>query len=561
LKKLLTPLLVLSLLSCTKDKPKSIVKPDNKYYNQAWYFSDKNIIDSSFIYFNKAKEEFSKYSDSVGIAKCLINMAIISGNQGDHFGSQEFSLSAIKYLNTNDKVQQEILSSNYNNLGKISQILKRYDSANEFYRSALNLAGNEKSKNIYRNNIAINLSDQKKYRQAIIAFEQLIRAKLVKEDNRTYSRVLSNLARSKWLQDPAYNAEPELLKALAIREKENDFKGQNASYAHLADYYTVKEPEAALINAHQMYQLAQKLNSPDDRLQALQKLINLSPEKQIKHYFEIYQKLSDSIQTARSAAKNQFALIRYETEKNKADNLKLQKENTDKRYQIATREFLLIGTVLLLIAGSAISVLWYKKRKQKLELEAQNAIREGQLKTSKKVHDVVANGLYRVMTEIENQTEIDKNGVLDKIEDLYEKSRDISYDKPVMNDKHNHELISELLTSFATEHTKLVIAGNTLALWDKTNATTKFEVEHILQELMVNMKKHSQATKVAVRFEEKNNHIYIHYTDNGVGMKEGTQHNNGLRNTGNRIASINGAIIFDLKVEQGLKIQISFPFS
>ena len=84
---------------------------------------------------------------------------------------------------------------------------------------------------------------------------------------------------------------------------------------------------------------------------------------------------------------------------------------------------------------------------------------------------------------------------------------------------------------------------------------------HILQELMVNMKKHSHASNVAVRFEEKNNHIYIHYTDDGIGMSEGTQHNNGLRNTGNRIASINGAIIFDLKVEKGLKIQVSFPFS
>nr|GFD55410.1 hypothetical protein [Tanacetum cinerariifolium] len=61
-----------------------------------------------------------------------------------------------------------------------------------------------------------------------------------------------------------------------------------------------------------------------------------------------------------------------------------------------------------------------------MELEAQNALRNSQLNTSKRVHDVVANGLYRVMTEIENQADMDRENVLDKIEALYEKSRDIS---------------------------------------------------------------------------------------------------------------------------------------
>ncbi len=303
-----------------------------------------------------------------------------------------------------------------------------------------------------------------------------------------------------------------------------------------------------------MYAIANKLNSADDRLEALQKLIRLSPSETSKQYFELYQKLDDSLQTARRAAKNQFALIHYETERHKANNLRLQKDNTEKTYQLI---IVIISALLFLVGG----IFQYKKRKQKLALEARNAIRESQLKTSKRVHDVVANGLYRVMTEIENQEHINKEHMLDRIEDLYEKSRDISYEKQETTVALFHEQISELLTSFATENTKMLIAGNAPELWERVNANVQYEVTHILQELMVNMKKHSSASNVGVRFEQKLDHIYIYYTDNGTGMKENTQRNNGLRNTGNRIDTIKGQITFDTKVEKGLKILISFPLS
>jgi len=107
------------------------------------------------------------------------------------------------------------------------------------------------------------------------------------------------------------------------------------------------------------------------------------------------------------------------------------------------------------------------------------------LRTSKKIYDVLANGLYRVMTEIENNVEIDKEIILDKIEDLYEKSRDISYDEMPHAKQNFDDKITSLLTSFATSTTKVFIAGNTANLWNNVDATVKYEVEHVLQELMV----------------------------------------------------------------------------
>lgn len=561
MKRYITLLLILLTIACQRSKIKPIVSKGNPYYDRAWYFSDHNLPDSSFIYFNKAKEKSLKDGDSVKAAKSLINMAIISGDRGDFFGSQEISLSAIQYLNPGVESEKEILSTNYNNLGKMANRLKEYQEAARFYLKAIELSNKENSRNIYLNNLGVNLIDQHKYDQALKYFSKLMTTNSVQQNPVTFSRILSNTAKTKWLQNPGYNPVPDFLKAYHIRLKEKDLLGQNASLAHLADFYLDKKPDSAIFYSYSMYLLAQHIKSADDQLYALERLVKLSPDQQSKQYFKTYKKLEDSVETDRNAAKNQFAVIRYETEKNKADNLLLQKDNTEKKYQIIKQKIVSISTIFVLVAASIIAVLWYKKRKQRLELEAQTAIRENQLKTSKKVHDVVANGLYRVMTEIENQEEIDKDRVLDKIEDLYEKSRDISYEEVKFTDQNFHERVSELIKSFATETTKVALAGNDEQLWKKVSAQVKYEIDNILQELMVNMRKHSGASNVAVRFEQKQDKINIYYTDNGVGMPEEMRFNNGLRNTGTRIESIRGEITFDTKVEKGLKIQISFPIT
>ncbi|MBE5317712.1 tetratricopeptide repeat protein [Pedobacter sp. MR2016-19] len=481
-------------------------------------------------------------------------MAIISGDQNDYFGSQEISLSAIQYLNVNYENQKEILSSNYNNLGKVAHHLKRYAEADHFYIQSIDLANKEKSRVIYISNLAINLSDQKRYSEALSYFEKIIKNKSLTNDSNSFPRVLTNMSLTKWRQNPNYNPVANFLKALHIREKINDQWGQNSSYAHLADYYIQKQSDSALFYANKMYHVAKEIKSADDQLEALQKLIKLSPPKETKHFFNVYEKLNDSVQIARNAAKNQFALIRYDTEKSKADNLVLQKDNEGKRYQII---ILIIGILLLIIVGT----LWYKKRKQRLELEAQNTIRDNKLKTSQKVHDVVANGLYRIMSKLDNQETLKDNPIVNEIEELYEQSRDLSYEKPKSKDQNFHEKIFNLLKSFASENTRVILVGNSAPLWEKVSEKAKDEIEHILQELMVNMGKHSQASDVVIKFEQAEQKINIYYTDNGIGIAGKPQPKNGLTNTGNRIDAIGGTITFDTKVEKGLKIQISFPVS
>lgn len=537
------------LASCTPQN-QSPGSTSNIDYDKAFEFRDAQQPDSAFSYFNRAKDRFLQAKDSLGAGKCLVNMAIISTDKGDYFGGQEISLSALSYFDKDNKAQQVYLKSDYTNLGITSYNLGDYQKAVDFYHQALNYTTDSNEVLILENNIANAYRRNNGFRQSLNIYKRILNSKLGKTE---YARTLANYEYTKWLESNSYQAAPGLLKALKIREEAQDLKGLNTGYAQLADYYFPLNTDSSYYFADKMYKAAKSISNPVDELEALKKLIKSSPYKLSKGYFNAYQRLNDSISNANTASKNQFALIRYESEKHKADNIALQKDNSVKRYQIA---ILILAIVFITIGG----LIWQKKRKEGLEMRAQSSIREHQLKTSSKVHDVVANGLYRVMMEIANQGEMDKEDLLDKIEVLYEKSRDISYESRPFDDTNFHEKISGLLRSFATTDTKVLIIGNEEGLWTKQKTQAKFEIEHVMQELMVNMLKHSQAKNVVIRFEQTEKKLLIHYTDDGIGFQKNNKFKNGLKSTGNRMKNIRGAITFESE-GRGLKVIISLPLT
>jgi len=541
-------ILTACLFACNRKDTVVVVKrePDLAKAESFLYVKD----DSAFYYFN---EVVSNSKDSLQIAMAYNGMATIQSGAGDYFGSQENLLTSLSYLNEQKADDRYCISSDYNELGSTSLNLKNYDAAIDYYDRALKFAENDDYKLTFLNNKALAYQKIKAFAQAIAIYDSILSKN--KKDEKAFARVLSNRARARWLQDSTYQAAPELNEALQIRIKQDDYWGQNASYAHLSDYYANSHPDSALMYADKMYTIARHLNSPDDEIEALQKLILLGPSQTIRQYYKRYQYLSDSVQTARNTAKNQFALIRYDAEKNKIENLKLQKENADKKVQIIQQRLMIYGAAAAMILGVFLVVIWNRKRKQQMA----SRIRDHKLKTSQKVHDVVANGLYRIMTEIEHHP-IEKESLLDKIEDMYERSRDISYEQPEITSTDFQAEIAWLLKAFNTDNTRVVTAGNDKGLWEKVDTNIQKEVKHILQELMINMKKHSGASYVGIRFKQSGNQVEIQYTDNGAGLPPAYSFGNGLTNTENRIKNINGEITFT-NVNKGLKIQISFPIA
>jgi tetratricopeptide (TPR) repeat protein len=534
-----------------KSKPTAAVVSGDYEKGEAYLFK-KN--DSAFYYFNKS---ISNSKDSLEIAMAYSGMAIIQSDAGDYFGSQESLLGALKYLNESKEEDHYCLLSAYNELGNTSFKLKNYAAANTYFDQTLKFIKDDGFRIIALNNKATALQKNMDFDQSIAIYNSIL--KTPPKDKKELARITSNLARSKWLQDSSYQAAPELLMALRLRTEEKDNWGLNASYSHLSDYYSANQPDSALVYANKMYDVARDLGSADDQLEALQKLIRLSAADQSKKYFTRYEILSDSVQVARNAAKNQFAVVRYGLEKSKADNLRLQKENTEKQLQVIQHRNLLYILIVLFISTSALGLILYRKRQHKLKFEAEMAIRESKLKTSQKVHDIVANGLYRIMTDIEYGNKVEKEQLLDKIESLYEHTRDISYEQIRSCPVEPIKTITNLLISFATLETKVVIVGNQPELWSQIKDGVREDLEIVLQELMINMKKHSGAKNVVLKFELNNRKLEIIYADDGVGLPANYRVGNGLNNTENRIKKLNGQIIFGEDGGNGLKIKVHIP--
>lgn len=542
------------LFSCKKENTAtSSIITSNPYLEKARAFKDKDVSDSAFYYFNLAKNAFLVNNDSLGVARALTNMAIIQTEKGDYYGSVETSLRVNKFLKNEketDSIVELVLAANYNNLGVASSNLKNFDSSVSYYNKALKYVNVEESKFTYYNNIGDVLISQKKFTKA----KQYLELALATKKSANYAMVLNNLAKAKFLENKNYNPLPELFKALQIRKNLNDSWGENSSYATLADYFYNKDQNTSLMYAKMMLEKAFQNKSADDQLEALQKIIILDKTDYLKNFLK-FQSINDSLLTARNKDKDQFAVFRYDIDVKTAENELLKAATAESK----NRTLILLIVLILAI----ITIIWYNRRQKRLKQENELKIKNTQLKLSKKVHDVVANGIYQVMTKIENQEQFDKDKMLDELEFVYEKSRDISYEKTESGneEKDFSEEISELIGSFNNENLKTYLAGNDKNIWFKVEETTKDEIYQIIRELLVNMKKHSKADRVVFRFERENDVIKIYYTDNGIGISGDVIHKNGLSSTVSRMESMNGEIIFDNKTEKELKINISFPVS
>ncbi|MFC3160096.1 tetratricopeptide repeat protein [Chryseobacterium arachidis] len=470
-------------------------------------------------------------------------MAIIQHYNGDYYGSIETSLEANKFLkNTQDSIIKLTLAASYNNMGICSSYLYEFDNSVKFYKEAIKYANIPENKYTYYNNLGNVLTTIEKYPEAKKNLKQALNTK----NKISYARALNNLARAKFNENPQYDALPELYQALKIRQEEKNPYEENSSYATLSNYFLKRDSTKALDYAKKMLEVSTKNDSKEDQIQALQKIINLD-KKNYFRYFGRFQTLNDSLQIAKSKAKNQFAVVRYDVEQKNAENQILKNKSFKQNIGLAALALALIG-----------GAFYYKKRKKRLQQEKELEVKNTQLKMSKKVHDVVANGLYHMMIDVQNNPEMDKTRILNDIEKMYEESRDISHEN--IAEKDFAQRFINMITSYSSEEQRVLPVSYKESIWENIPYNTQLELYYIIREILVNMKKHSKAKRASVKFEKNDINLIIRYTDNGVGIGDlNQQKGTGIHNTENRIESIGGDITFEKNPTGGLIIEITIP--
>ena len=560
---------LLSIVSCQKsvktgidtskkqESPKKIIA--QKYSELGDSFSRDNKLDSAFYYYLKSTELFKEEGSSTYIAYNLVGMAHIQQTYGDYYSSEETLTEALPYIN-ND-VQYQVAANNL--FGIAAKELKNYDDAVRYYDTILKTVKDSIARVAILNNIATVYMEQKKYRKAIVLLEPFLKSTILDTLQNKKARIIDNLGFAYYKDNQIPKGLALMNQALAIRTSINDSYGSIESYLHLADYYQNKDYQKSKENALHAYDEATKHQSIDERLEALGFLMSYNQEKGVNTYAKLFVTLNDSIIKVRNNAKNKFAKIRYDSRKAILESIKYKEQRAENLLELETQKnqkYLLFFGFFTLLGGIVLIVNYYKSKTKRERLEASYST---ETRISKELHDELANDVFYAMTFAgtqDLQNPIKKENLIDNLDKIYVRTRNFSRENsPIETGERFEYNLKQMLNSYKSSGTEVIIKNGNPIDWSKVETEKKIVIQRVLQELMVNMKKYSQASFVVIGFDLEQNSIKIDYSDNGIGFSEKLILKNGLQNAENRIEVVNGILTFDSQTNKGFKAKILVP--
>ena len=559
-------LLLFALQSCEK-KPynKTEKKSDLAEINRLTELGEKHFknlkYDSSYFYFNKAKSICDVKKDTAKIIYSILHLATIEQNQGDYSSSESTMLEALALLKNNPKPNHHW--GVFTTVGTNYMFLCDYEKALYFQNKALNLKTNELRKIRTKNNIALTYMEMLDYPKAIQILLPLLARNDVVNDAEIFSIILDNLGYSYYkVGNP--KGIGYMNQSLRIRKLKNNDWGLITSYGRLSEYYKKTNPEKAYNYALLGYEKSTKIHDINDRLISLALLIQNSSGNQLKKFSLDYIRINDSITKARQIAKNQFAKIKYDSKKEKEENLilKTQKAATFLELEQQKNKNLILS--FLIVTGILSTIFLYHYLKAINKKEIIQTSYETETRIAKRLHDELANDVYHTMSFAEAQdlsSNQNKEILLTNLDTIYSRTRNISKENSSIDTGlHFVAGLKEMIGGFNTDAVNILIYHMDSVNWNTLAANKKIIVYRVLQELLVNMKKHSKCSLVVITFKKHKNKLQIDYSDNGLGASlDKINSKNGLLNVENRILSIKGNITFDTNSGKGFKISVSIP--
>ncbi len=530
-----------------------------QYSERAAQFQAENQFDSAFSYYSKSKDRALLAKDSAYVSYNLIAMAQIQQSFADYASSEETLTDALPFLEEN--------SDNYlatlNMFGIAAKEVKNYDEAIQYYMKLVSLSKDSIRQASVANNIALLFAEKKQYPSAIAVLEPFLKGTYLDTLPKVNARLTDNLGFIYVKDDQAERGLELLNKGLEIRTQIGDSYGLIVSHLHLAHFYQTRNPKNAEINAKQAYLLATKHNSIDERLEALALLMVRNSKIGINEFAVKYAQLNDSITVSRNTAKNQFAKIKYDSQKSTLEAVKYKSEKTELALKLESKQlqnYVMFLSVFVLILLIVYLIHYYKVKNKQERLQTTYTT---ETRIAKMVHDELANDVFYTMNfadtqDLENNSK--KEQLLDHLDQIYHKTRNISKENsPIDTGETFFTHLKEMLSSYKSPKIEVIIRNGLPIDWSKVADDKKIAIQRVLQELMVNMKKHSQASFVVIGFDAEVKEVIVTYSDNGIGCSETAIFKNGLQNAENRIQAIKGQLTFDFSSPKGFKAKITVP--
>ncbi|WBX73739.1 tetratricopeptide repeat protein [Tenacibaculum pacificus] len=556
------------------------VKKDSFSLAKAYHFAAlnnkiKNNLDSTFYYYHKSKNISVALKDSAEIGRRLLSMAILQVKELDFLGCEITTVEGLKYVEPLKKYR--VLISLYQTMGNALASLKRSKEARTYYHKAQNIVKfnkikHKREKNYLNllNNIGMTYKDEGNYEKAISLFQEgLDTDSLEIKYPKNYQSFLGNLSSIYFLQGDTKKAIEGYKIVLEGRKKLKNSYAESFSHAFLTEAY-IKNKNYTLAEKHANIglKLARKTRNNKIVLECLKLLSDLNKGQKAKKHLEEYIQLNDSLFEKERRLKNQFAKIRYETDKKEKENTVLKTENKSKQLEIIYHKQQ--QTIGRLIAASGLllfisSILFYFYRKRKLLYQAQleriTAREDERQQIAKSLHDEVAGDLSLLHQKFKKSNLLEEakklDAVKENIRNLSHQLSSVSFNKVSFKDQ-----IINLVSDYFELDFRISVTGLQEYNWEELNNAINRLLYLSVRESLENCKKYANANKVMITFTIHKKHVFLLIKDNGVGfntnaIKKGI----GLQNLQERVEELNGTLNIKSEVGNGTQTNIQIPLN
>ncbi len=557
------------------------------------YFSNIYKLDSMYYYYTKAENYSTKIKSKYLLGTIYLNKAVICQNLNDYYNSEKNSFEALKIFK--NKEDYFLLYNAYLNIGYAAHNQNNDFEAIKYFKKALNSTDKIENKKIIpsligqvyyyyclvhnkRNNYTTSLNYAKKGLQI---------DNLKVKDSHVFCNLNNSLGYSKFkLNDN--NANLHFIESLEVAKQTNNLLAINTSKLYLSEYYLkYNNLQKAFKYANEVLISAIKNKLNDYKLKALLLLSKASP-KNAANYFDNYKIVSDNIINNERQTRDKFARIYYETNETISEKNTIQKEKDSilqQLWTIPTIAVFIILTILLfyLIKSRKIKIkklIFIREQQNSKEeiydliLNQQHHIEQGKFieknRISQELHDGIMGKLTAIRLNLfvlkkrKDPETIDKClPFIDDIQNIEKEIRQISHDlnQNVFYDNVSFISIVEnlftMIKGYSDVEFKLTVDER--IDWEIMNINIKINIYRIIQEALQNIDKYSQASKVNIKMNKKENEIYIKISDNGIGFNTDINKKGiGIENMKKRMTEINGQFILNSKINVGTTLILVF---
>ncbi|MFC2185757.1 tetratricopeptide repeat protein [Fulvivirgaceae bacterium LMO-SS25] len=534
---------------------------DYLYFQLGYYFDVRSQYDSAQYYTKKAYELTDKNDPNSAYPMILNSLGANYFRTGDYDNAMKYMLLAIQVTETQDNPLRLVYA--YNNFATVLGINENYDEAIKYYIKGYEILEQINDTTIIPNlasNTAIyikktnNFPDARKWASKAIELAQ----KYNNPSAYSYGNYIMG------------TTEEDLDKSLAYIKKAVDKSREfqyNSILADALDIYGTKLSEKGNHKeAKESIEEAIKIHTAAGYNTGLKSsyanagliYYNAGDYKNSAEYYKKYEDLYGKLLSDENKKRVNELSTKYETEKKEKQiveqELKIQKQQSNLLYA-------LLGSALLVSVLGGIFI--YNRKSQRLKLkhlqqEKENAILSSFIlgeerersRISHELHDGVAAmiGAAKMSLEaIPHLPQEKRMEQLSKVQGILEHShsdiRHIAHNLlPTVLEK---EGLVQATAQFASEinETKLVniVVRDKSSNADELSRQLQLMLFRVIQELVNNIIKHSQAQNAEIVFSKLQSGLIIEITDDGIGYDDTTnKENQGLYSITQRLKSIGG---------------------